>query len=64
MACTMFVVPHCHWDREWYQPRELFCWRLVQVIDELLDHMEGHPDAGNQGFQPCLVFGGGSEGDR
>lgn len=41
---TVYVVPHCHWDREWYQPHELFRWRLVQMIDELLDHMDGHPE--------------------
>jgi alpha-mannosidase len=44
MARTVYVVPHCHWDREWYQPHELFRWRLVQMIDELLDHMERHPE--------------------
>lgn len=44
MTRTMYVVPHCHWDREWYQPQELFRWRLVQMIDELLDHMEQHPE--------------------
>ncbi len=44
MTRTMFVIPHCHWDREWYQPHELFRWRLVQMIDELLDHMEAHPE--------------------
>ena len=44
MDRTVYVVPHCHWDREWYQPHELFRWRLVQMIDELLDHMEGHPE--------------------
>jgi hypothetical protein len=41
---TVYVVPHCHWDREWYQPHEMFRWRLVQMIDELLDHMEAHPE--------------------
>jgi hypothetical protein len=44
MSRTVYVVPHCHWDREWYQPQELFRWRLVQMIDELLDHMEQHPE--------------------
>jgi len=44
VARTVFVVPHTHWDREWYQPHELFRWRLVQMIDELIDHMEAHPD--------------------
>ena len=46
MSRTVYVVPHCHWDREWYQPQELFRWRLVQMIDELLDHMESHPEFG------------------
>ncbi len=41
---TVYVVPHFHWDREWYQPHELFRWRLVQAIDEILDHMEAHPE--------------------
>jgi hypothetical protein len=44
LSRTVYVVPHCHWDREWYQPHELFRWRLVQMIDELLDHMEQHPE--------------------
>jgi mannosylglycerate hydrolase len=38
---TAYVVPHTHWDREWYQPFEVFRARLVDVIDrvlELLDH--------------------------
>ncbi|WP_322818506.1 hypothetical protein [Tepidiforma sp.] len=44
MDRTVYVVPHTHWDREWYQPHELLRWRLVQMIDELLDHMEREPD--------------------
>lgn len=44
MTRTVYVVPHCHWDREWYQPHELFRWRLVQMIDELIEHMERHPE--------------------
>ncbi|MER3421383.1 MAG: alpha-mannosidase, partial [Chloroflexota bacterium] len=39
----MYVVPHTHWDREWYQPHELFRWRLVRMIDELLDLLERDP---------------------
>jgi len=54
VARTVFVVPHTHWDREWYQPHELFRWRLVQMIDELLDHMEGHPE------YPCFNLDGQS----
>jgi alpha-mannosidase len=39
----VYVVPHTHWDREWYQPHELFRWRLVRMIDELLDLLERDP---------------------
>jgi alpha-mannosidase len=34
---TVFVVPHTHWDREWYHPAERFRQRLVALVDELLD---------------------------
>ncbi len=33
---TAFVVPHTHWDREWYQPFEVFRARLVDVVDGVL----------------------------
>ncbi|GIW13766.1 MAG: hypothetical protein KatS3mg062_1205 [Tepidiforma sp.] len=44
MERTVYVVPHTHWDREWYQPHELFRLRLVRMIDELIEHMETHPE--------------------
>jgi len=31
------VVPHTHWDREWYLPYQEFRIRLVKVVDRLLD---------------------------
>ena len=31
------LVSHTHWDREWYQPAEVFRQRLVALIDELID---------------------------
>src|SRR5687768_8916048 len=31
------IVPHTHWDREWYLPFERFRQRLVALVDELLD---------------------------
>ncbi len=34
------LVPHTHWDREWYLPFETFRLRLVGLIDGLLDEME------------------------
>ena len=34
---TLLVIPHTHWDREWYHTAERFRQRLVTLIDELLD---------------------------
>jgi len=41
---TCHVISHTHWDREWYQPLELFRLRLVDLIDRLLDMMESDPE--------------------
>src|SRR6516164_5654917 len=35
-----YVVPHTHWDREWYLPFEDFQLRLADVVDELLEILE------------------------
>jgi mannosylglycerate hydrolase len=37
------VVPHTHWDREWYDPFQTFRLKLVHLIDDLLDLLEGDP---------------------
>src|SRR5690349_21851537 len=29
---TIHLVPHTHWDREWYQPFQTFRMRLVDLI--------------------------------
>jgi alpha-mannosidase len=34
------VVPHTHWDREWYLPFEAFRLRLGEVVDGVLDVLE------------------------
>lgn len=31
------LVPHTHWDREWYEPFAVFLSRLEQMMDTLLD---------------------------
>ena len=31
------IVPHTHWDREWYEPFSMFSERLVRMMDTLLD---------------------------
>ena len=30
------VVPHTHWDREWYSSFQTFRLRLVDLLDDLL----------------------------
>ena len=37
------VVPHTHWDREWYEPYQTFRLRLVHLVDTLLDLLENDP---------------------
>jgi alpha-mannosidase len=36
----LVIVPHTHWDREWYMPFERFRKRLVQMVDHLLEVLE------------------------
>ncbi len=43
VARTVAVVPHTHWDREWYQPFQAFRLRLVEVLDDVLDRLEADP---------------------
>jgi alpha-mannosidase len=38
-----FLVPHTHWDREWYEPFEGFLERLVEMMDELIDLADREP---------------------
>jgi len=37
------IVPHTHWDREWYEPFQTFRLKLVDLLDGLLDLMESDP---------------------
>lgn len=39
----LVVVPHTHWDREWYRPFESFRRQLVALCDELLDILDADP---------------------
>jgi len=40
---TVHLIPHTHWDREWYLPLVLFQARLVPIIDAALDLLERDP---------------------
>ncbi|MGQ0434470.1 MAG: alpha-mannosidase [Microthrixaceae bacterium] len=37
------IVPHTHWDREWYSPYQTFRLRLVDLLDHLLPQLEADP---------------------
>jgi mannosylglycerate hydrolase len=37
------VVPHTHWDREWYEPYQTFRLRLVDLLDDLLPRLDADP---------------------
>ncbi len=39
----MDIVPHTHWDREWYSPFQTFRLRLVDLLDGLLPQLEADP---------------------
>lgn len=40
---TLHIIPHSHWDREWYLPFEKHRLRLVKLLDTLIELMEGDP---------------------
>ena len=40
---TVHVLPHTHWDREWYDPYPAFRIRLVELLDDLLDRLDTDP---------------------
>ena len=39
----VIVVPHTHWDREWYRSYQSFRMQLVELVDQLLDLLESDP---------------------
>ena len=42
-CATVAIVPHTHWDREWYAPFQTFRLRLVDLLDEFLPALEADP---------------------
>ncbi len=37
------VVPHTHWDREWYEPFQTFRLKLIDLLDALIPLLENDP---------------------
>ncbi|HEX6105013.1 MAG TPA: hypothetical protein VFZ26_05475, partial [Gemmatimonadales bacterium] len=53
MAGLVFhLIPHTHWDREWYLTSAGFLARLVPMLDDLLVRLETEP-----GFRSFLLDG-------
>ncbi|WP_273845026.1 alpha-mannosidase [Rubrobacter calidifluminis] len=46
------VIPHSHWDREWYATFEEFRFYLVEFMDELLELLDE-----DEGFRTFLLDG-------
>jgi mannosylglycerate hydrolase len=47
----LYLVPHTHWDREWYEPFQRFRLRLVDLVDGVLARAEADP-------RFCFTFDG------
>jgi alpha-mannosidase len=45
-ARNVAVVPHTHWDREWYESFEIFRLKLVDTLDTLVNLLESDPSYG------------------
>ena len=41
---TVYLLSSTHWDREWYQNFQGFRWRLVNMVDDLMEKLEEHPE--------------------
>lgn len=42
-AFIFHLIPHTHWDREWFLPRATFHARLILMFDELIERMHADP---------------------
>ena len=40
---TIHLVPHTHWDREWYRPFQSFRMQLVDLVDRVMEMLEAEP---------------------
>ena len=43
MSEDVFLVPHTHWDREWYEPFQRFRLRLVDLMDDVIGRAQADP---------------------
>jgi hypothetical protein len=48
----VWIVPHTHWDREWYLPFQYYRMRLARTVDEIIEVLEQDPAF------PCFTLDG------
>ncbi len=41
---NLHFISHTHWDREWYLPYQKLRYRMVKLIDNLLDLLDNNPE--------------------
>jgi mannosylglycerate hydrolase len=51
-AFIFHIIPHTHWDREWFLPRAAFHARLIALGDELIERLQA-----DAGFRTFLLDG-------
>jgi len=49
---TGHFVVSTHWDREWYEPFQDYRFRLVNMMDELLDTLRQDPNSATSSLTP------------
>ena len=42
-AYIFHLIPHTHWDREWFLPRAAFHARLIPLLDDLIARLQADP---------------------
>ncbi len=52
MSMPVWIVPHTHWDREWYRSFQYFRVHLVDLVDALITLLERDP-----GFSTFMLDG-------
>jgi alpha-mannosidase len=43
-AKTAHIITHSHWDREWYIPFEKHRLKLVQLMEDIIETFDRHPE--------------------
>ena len=36
----IYIMSGTHWDREWYRPFQGFRYKLVKIVDDIIEKLE------------------------